>query len=1177
MRKTIRKLVSTLLAAAMAFTVAAVPLDGLLAEVFAAQPTDYMVIDDCDSNTYYTSATVDSKEKMQGNSSLRMSVNGTTTVQNTIGMNKPIEANVLSNYYLELWMYVDAPNKIVLNDSAIGVYQDTGSYGEIRFSKLGTLKKGWNKVQVKLSNFAITGRDKFNTINRVYFKLKTSGTLRLQWDDICLIAAPKADDTSALQEAVAAGNVLAAEDLSGYAAANVEAFRAALATATDRLTKGCSQRDADVATLVLKSTMNAFGMEGLEEDTTSSIAYIDFSTKKYSNIDRYAIHQANGTAGTITEEPLVGKTAAAFNGELLLAVNEAYVTSKDSTLRITYTYYDGEQGSLSLAYNSKGDAQKDAGSVTLENSKAWKRRSIKVTDAELTEAINDRYDLKIAVSGAELAYIARVEIKRITEDDVTEKDVPQFAPMTDVNNFKDKSVAGYQMWFTATDSTGGWVHWASGNIPSNDRVSFEMWPDTSEYPASVLEKTAFKNLGDGRAAELFSSVREETVDLHVSWMKESGLDGFAIQRFYGAYLGEHAADNLKMAAAAAEKYDRVFYVMYDLNGSYGDGNQAAETLKSDFVRNVEQTGVISSTSYAQMNGRPVVCMWGLDPTSESYANHDASMEFICWLQDRGYYVIGGTSNNTWYDGENEFTDVYRQLDMLSPWTVGRYGYNSVNSWMKEHVEPALVACQEYNIDYQPVVLAGSAWHNHNWGYPNDQPRVAGSFLWRQVYALKNTYKCERVYFAMFDEYDEATAITKAAQDSYDIPEDEQYFSTLSVDGTWLSSDYYLRLAGEICELMRSDKEAPNSPTVAQSQGPIYWRNSFEKRWTYVREEDNTVSNGRRTVKVTLAPLEVCLPLLQLWDGGDGARIDLKSYECADTVDYVEGDTSYKVYGTNTKGTGLHNDPTKTRTSNGTWSLQFNGTSDGGADANCCYTIAQTDIMISTAGLELSYDILADTELGRSVYMDLVLEVNGEVRMLSDYAKNVKADVGSTGKWVSRRVTVPSSLVGQKILFVVMGYSSSKAGEFNAYLDNVVIKSPGSSKEMLRTSVATASKLESDSAELAAAIQAGQTVLKADSATNKQCLAAMKAIDAALRNAKFAPSDDDVLYGDVNNDGNIDTADAVLVLQYAAGLISDGDLNTKAANVNGDSEIDTADAVLLLQYAAGLIQNFPVEQ
>lgn len=68
----------------------------------------------------------------------------------------------------------------------------------------------------------------------------------------------------------------------------------------------------------------------------------------------------------------------------------------------------------------------------------------------------------------------------------------------------------------------------------------------------------------------------------------------------------------------------------------------------------------------------------------------------------------------------------------------------------------------------------------------------------------------------------------------------------------------------------------------------------------------------------------------------------------------------------------------------------------------------------------------------------------------------------------------------------------------------------------------------------------------------------------------------VSFGNVNDDGSIDTADAVLTLQYAAGLIDRSALNTAAADVNGDGSIDTADAVLILQYAAGLIDRFPAQ-
>ena len=63
---------------------------------------------------------------------------------------------------------------------------------------------------------------------------------------------------------------------------------------------------------------------------------------------------------------------------------------------------------------------------------------------------------------------------------------------------------------------------------------------------------------------------------------------------------------------------------------------------------------------------------------------------------------------------------------------------------------------------------------------------------------------------------------------------------------------------------------------------------------------------------------------------------------------------------------------------------------------------------------------------------------------------------------------------------------------------------------------------------------------------------------------------DFLWGDVNNSGVADGADAVLILQYAAGLIDLEDMaKPQAGNTNGDANIDGADAVLIMQYAAGI--------
>ncbi len=112
-----------------------------------------------------------------------------------------------------------------------------------------------------------------------------------------------------------------------------------------------------------------------------------------------------------------------------------------------------------------------------------------------------------------------------------------------------------------------------------------------------------------------------------------------------------------------------------------------------------------------------------------------------------------------------------------------------------------------------------------------------------------------------------------------------------------------------------------------------------------------------------------------------------------------------------------------------------------------------------------------------------------------------------------------------------------------------------------------------------ALNAAKAVAAKADATQEEIDAAAKALTdakAALTERPPVPPVPIFVYGDVNGDGAVDTADAVLVLQRAAKLIDDNALTTVAADVNGDGAIDTADAVLILQKAAKLIERFPAE-
>ena len=65
----------------------------------------------------------------------------------------------------------------------------------------------------------------------------------------------------------------------------------------------------------------------------------------------------------------------------------------------------------------------------------------------------------------------------------------------------------------------------------------------------------------------------------------------------------------------------------------------------------------------------------------------------------------------------------------------------------------------------------------------------------------------------------------------------------------------------------------------------------------------------------------------------------------------------------------------------------------------------------------------------------------------------------------------------------------------------------------------------------------------------------------------------VLVGDANGDGDVDFADAIVVLKHDAGVSELTGDNLKAADTNADGEVDFADAILILKYDCGLISSF----
>jgi hypothetical protein len=177
---------------------------------------------------------------------------------------------------------------------------------------------------------------------------------------------------------------------------------------------------------------------------------------------------------------------------------------------------------------------------------------------------------------------------------------------------------------------------------------------------------------------------------------------------------------------------------------------------------------------------------------------------IRWFKARGVFIVGGLPY-FWREHSGAFLEAFRELNMIIPWSVGGYGLGDI----AHHHALALADrnfCNDHGIKYQRVIWPGFAWSNWNGGGQNAFPRLNGEFFWTQAFftsVLKGG-----AFIAMFDEYDEGTAIAKAAENSSMIP-NNQYFLTLDADGRSLSSDFYLRLAGEAARMIKGERNRTN--------------------------------------------------------------------------------------------------------------------------------------------------------------------------------------------------------------------------------------------------------------------------------------------------------------------------------------------------------------------------------
>jgi hypothetical protein len=392
------------------------------------------------------------------------------------------------------------------------------------------------------------------------------------------------------------------------------------------------------------------------------------------------------------------------------------------------------------------------------------------------------------------------------------------SPDTKYPSYKGLVMAGYQGWFRLPEN--GIMY------PDESKVRIDMWPDVTEYEKTY--PTGLK-LADGTTARFFNSADKSTTDLHFKWMKQYGLDGVFMQRFFNAARPENRKNAetriLRNALEAASRYERAIGVMYDLSGLKASGEDCS-LLVDDWKYLVDSLNVTNQKgihTYIFHRGKPLVTIWGIGFPDRPYDIRNIGIQrFIDFLKNDPQY--GGCSvmvgvPTFWRDldadcvHDSYLHEIIKQADIVMPWMVQRFTpllHHDMDRY-RDVILKDMKWCKENHVDYAPCVCPGFSWHNLSRQSRNEEekppasiPRMGGVFYWQQL-STAIAAGADMIYVAMFDEVNEGTAIFKVT----DNPPVSSIAKFVGMDGK--PSDHFLWLTGEAAKMLR--KEIPLSFTI----------------------------------------------------------------------------------------------------------------------------------------------------------------------------------------------------------------------------------------------------------------------------------------------------------------------------------------------------------------------------
>lgn len=361
------------------------------------------------------------------------------------------------------------------------------------------------------------------------------------------------------------------------------------------------------------------------------------------------------------------------------------------------------------------------------------------------------------------------------------------------NTYKGLIMCGYQGWFgtpgdgslmTSKEHENCYYHYREDNMfkPGVLCNSIDFWPDVSEYEKTYTpgegdgtDRSAHFVKPDGSFAKVYSPYDESSVLLHFKWMQEYDIDGVFMQRFLGEVLNnvthkEHFDKVLDNAMKGSDTYQRAISVMYDMSG-------ASESMLTGMVKDAQELMdkyKLKDRSvhkyYLHENGKPLLALWGVGFSDRTYDK--LLPDIVAQLKAQGWSIMLGCPAY-WREGGGDsksgtelaaLKELIKSADVIMPWYVGRYDYNSFSQW-HSRIAADIKWCKENNVGYAVHCYPGGSDRNMHPNNGLDQEsdqtgwRYGGKFYWDQMY-YDIKAGAQSLYIGMFDEIDEGTAIFK---------------------------------------------------------------------------------------------------------------------------------------------------------------------------------------------------------------------------------------------------------------------------------------------------------------------------------------------------------------------------------------------------------------------------------